>query len=156
MFDCSRPNCFRSFEYEYMYFQHLHVEHKYFECEICNKVARSEYACSQHKKMHTPLELEHVKCKFKWEQKMEYSKNRAFWFKGLVNESKGVLFKILNDFKAILNDNNELSMEKLKCLITRLEYEHAFLHYYINMDGFSNNNKQIHFPKSFPARPKMV
>jgi hypothetical protein len=102
--------------------------------------------------MHTQLELENVKCKFKWEQKMEYSKNRAFWFKGLVNESKGVLFKILNDFKAIINDNDELSMEKLKDLIKRLEYEYAFLHYYINIDGFSNN-KQIYFPTKFPTRP---
>ena len=156
MFDCSRPNCFRSFEYEYMYFQHLHVEHKYFECEICNKVAKSEHARRQHTKLHTSLELENVKLKFEWEQKMEYGKNRAFWFKGLVNESKGVLFKILNDLKTIVIDNNGLSIEKLKVSIKRLEYEHAFLHYYINMDGFSNsNNKPIYFPTKFPSRPKI-
>jgi hypothetical protein len=137
-----------------MYFQHLHVEHKYFECEICNKVAKSGHAHRQHKKMHTQLELENVKCKFKWEQKMEYNKNRAFWFKGLVNESKGVLFKILNDFKEIINDNDELSMGKLKNLIKRLEYEYAFLHYYINIDGFSNN-KQVYFPTKFPTRPSI-
>lgn len=151
MFNCSIPNCFRSFEYEYMYFQHLHVEHQYFECEICNKVERSKHAHKQHKKIHTELELENVKNKFKWEQKMEYDKNRAFWFKGLVNESKGVLFKILNDLKKIINED-ELSMLKLKDSIKRLEYEYAFLHYYVNIDG-SPNNKQIYFPTQFPKRP---
>ena len=49
--------CSRFSEYEHMYFQHLHVEHRYFKCEICS----SKHAYNQHGKIYTQSEFDMIK-----------------------------------------------------------------------------------------------
>ena len=115
--------CSRFSEHEYMYFQHLHVEHRYFKCEICSMVSSSKHAYNQHGKMHTQSEFDMVKNRWESEKERWYEKERKFWARGLASESIDFMFKILNELKTIVIEKKKLTSIDFEEIVSRWNYE---------------------------------
>ena len=62
--------CPRRFIFQYAYYQHIHVEHHHYICEICEEEFPSRKSYKQHANDH--ILREHVLCEDRWKFEIEF------------------------------------------------------------------------------------
>ena len=144
-FHCSL--CPRRFIFHYTYFQHLHIEHRHYACEICNEILPSLKSYKQHPHKHTRLEYDLCQDRWKFETEFEKKVEHECWVKTMLLDSVEEIKKIGNKLEDILimikgnamgltiDETNSPLFIKLKDLISRLDYEEKYLNYYAKIGG---------------------
>ena len=161
--------CPRRFIFHYAFYQHLHIEHRKYICEICQVEFPSRKTYKQHSNVH--LKLEYDLCDDRWDAEVELEKKieKEIWVKSMITDSAQEILLIQNALKDILtvirggvggNINEETSplFIKIMDLIPRLEYESDYLTYFTNIAGtlskFDEGIKINIPPKYRPGLPE--
>ena len=166
--------CPRVFIYHYAYYQHLHIEHRHYQCEICNELLPSLKSFKQHPHIHIKREYDLCEDRWKFEQEFEKKVEMEVWVKSMVFDSASEIHKIQQVLKDIIMSNEDdttkqvngmervhqfssESFNKLKGLVPRLDYEEKYLNHYANINGtvtkFACDMKVHKPPKYRPAFP---
>ena len=161
--------CPRRFIFQYAYYQHLHVEHHHYVCEICEEEFPSRKSYKQHTNSH--IKREHDMCEDRWKFEIEFEKKVEMecLVKTMVLDTAEELGKIGKALKYILimirGDTNDVTDEfssplfnHLKDLISRVEYEDRYLEYFSKINGtvtqFASGLKVHEPPKYRPLLPE--
>ena len=160
--------CPRRFIFHYAYYQHLHIEHRHYVCEICNDYFPTLRSFKHHANIH--IKREYELCQNRWEFETEFEKKveQECWVKSMVLDSASEIGKIGKSLEDILimergdvNGDTEKTTSplfiKMQGLISRLDYEEKYLKYFANIDGtvtkFADGLKINKPPKFRPALP---
>ena len=166
--------CPRRFIFQYAYYQHLHVEHHHYVCEICEVEFPSRKSYKLHQNSH--IKREHDMCEDRWkfERELEKKVEMECHVKTMVLDSVEVLGKIRKahndvlemvrgDTQGLIDESQSPLFKKLKDIMSRIEYEETFLDYYSKIDGTLTqfaSGLQVHEPPkyrpSLPKRPRLV
>ena len=160
--------CPRRFIFHYAYYQHLHIEHRHYVCEICNAYLPSLRSFKHHAKIH--IKREYDLCQDRWEFETEFEKKveQECWVKTMVLDSACEIKKIQKSLEDILimerrdargdiYESTSPLFIQINDLISRLDYEEKYLKYFANIDGtvtkFAEGLKINKPPKFRPALP---
>ena len=163
--------CTRRFIFQYAYYQHLHVEHHHYVCEICEEVFPSRKSYKQHTNCH--IKREHDKCEHRWKFEIEFEKKVEMecLVKTMVldtAEELGKIGKALNNILImirgdtndliVIDETQSLLFIQLNDLISRIEYENRYLEHFSKINGtvsqFASGLKVHEPPKYRPFLPE--
>ena len=172
-FSC--PLCPRRNIYQYMYYQHQHIEHRRYECEVCKEELPSRKSYKQHQaENHNMREHDLIEERWNYEREFEKKVVHEVWVKSMLADSSNNLVKIRESAESILSDifgditsaidecHSDL-IHKMKDMVTRLQYEENVLKYYVDIDGtvskFAQDVDVYPDPKyiaELPSRPEWM
>ena len=163
------PLCPRRNIYQYMYYQHQHIEHRRYECEVCKEELPSRKSYKQHQSQkHNMREHDLIEERWNYEREFEKMVDHEVWVKSMLADSTNNLVKIRKSAESILSDifgditgaisecQSDL-IQKMKDVVTRLQYEELVLEYYADIDGtvskFAQDVDVYPPPKYIPELP---
>ena len=161
--------CPRRFIFHYAYYQHLHIEHRKYVCEICEVEFSSRKTYKQHSNNH--IKLEYDLCEDRWNAEIELEKKIEMecWVKTMVTDSANeiskiekaltdILIMIRGDVAGHIDEETSPLFIKIMDLIPRLEYESKYLTHFSKIDGtltkFAEGLKVNQAPKYRPGLPE--
>ena len=163
--------CPRRFIFQYAYYQHLHVEHHHYVCEICKEVFPSRRSYKQHTNSHSTREHDMSEHRWKFEIEFEKKVEMECLVKTMVLDTAkelGKIGKALNNILItirddtndliVIDESQSLLFIQLKDLISRIEYEDRYLEYFSKINGtvsqFASGLKVHEPPKYRPFLPE--
>ena len=160
--------CPRRFIFHYAFYQHLHIEHRKYVCEICEVEFPSRKTYKQHSNNH--INLEYDLCEDRWDAEIELEKKieKECWVKTMVTDSANeidkieksltdILIMIRGDIAGRIEEETSPLFIKITDLISRLEYETKYLTYFSKINAtlttFAEGIKVNQPPKYRPGLP---
>ena len=160
------PYCPRRNVFQYKHYQHLHIEHRQYTCEVCKEDFPSRKKYRQHQmENHNLSEHDLIEewwnIEREWEKKVEHE----CWVKSMLVDSaseirkiatamEGILSDVIGDVDGLIDECHSPIFHKLKSLVIKLEHEEKVLLYYVNIEGtvtkFADGVKVYPPPKYIP------
>ena len=160
------PFCPRRNIFQYKHYQHIHIEHRFYTCEVCKADFSSRKEYKKHQ-METHNRLEHDLIEERWNFEREFEKKveHECWVKSMLLDSasnigkigttiEDILSEVIGDVAELVDECHSPLFHKLKGVIKKLKYEEKALQYYVNIEGtvtkFADGVKLYPPPKYIP------
>ena len=139
---CPRRNI-----YHYAYYQHMHIEHRRYECEICRELLPSRKSYKTHQSQsHVRQEHDMIEERWKWEKEFEKKVFHETHVKSMISDAgnrlnaveklvRGISTELYGDIGDHIDECAGPLFHKLQEVIEKIQFEEDALSYYVDIEG---------------------